>query len=236
MNQKGNPIRIDTSADGVCAKPYALPPIPDFVESRTYRITGITPILGTQPASEEVRTKFVAAKAPSIELEEEERELFEERDQTCGLTVFPRDPDAGDCIIVLDYMVRGFFKAALGALTKQLNVKNSKSKVDKYLFVSPRRIPLMRDGEPIYDEDDEYERPLRCETMRGPRVALQGSERINDPWSAEFTVMLVPNAGSKASESLDWERVESALNYGQFSGLGQFRNGSFGRFTWERVA
>lgn len=232
MNIKGKVVQVESAG----VKPYSLPEVPDFVETRTYRITGITPILGTQPASEEVRTKFVASKAPSVELEDEERSLFEERDQECGLTVFARDPEADDCIIVMDYMLRGFFKAALGAMSKQLNVKNPKSKVDKFLFVRPRRIPLMRDGEPIFDEDDEYERPLRCETMRGPRVALQGSERINDPWSAEFTLLLVPNANSKSSEALDWDRIEKALDYGQFSGLGQFRNGSFGQFVWERVA
>lgn len=202
---------------------------------RRYRLTGISPLLGTQPADENLRTAFVSSKAPNSELSAEERELFDEYDNSYGLTVFARDPDFGDRLIVLNYMIRGFFKAALGALKSQLNIANSKSKVDKYLFVEPRRIPVLRDGKPIYDEDDEYERPLRCDTMRGPRVALQGSERINDPWSIEFEVTLIPNAGSKASAALDFEAIETALDYGKLCGLGQFRNGSFGAFTWECI-
>lgn len=205
------------------------------METRKYRLTGISPILGTQPANESVRTDFVASKAPTTELELEERELFDEYDQSHGLTVFPRDLDMDDRIIILNYMVRGFFKSAIGALQSQLGIKAHKSKVDKFLFVNPRRIPIMRDGEPIYDEDDEFERPLRCETMRGPRVALQGSERIMDPWYVDIEVSLIPNAASKTSKALTFESVETALDYGQFCGLGQFRNGSFGSFTWERI-
>ena len=205
------------------------------METRKYRLIGLSPILGTQPADEAVRTSFVASKAPAVELAEEERELFDEVDQSHGLTVFPRDPDADDRIIMLNYMVRGFFKSAIGALQSQLGIKAHKSKVDKFLFVEPRRIPIMRDGEPIYDEDDEFERPLRCETMRGPRVALQGSERIMTPWSVEVEISLSPNAASKTSKALTFEAVETALDYGKFCGLGQFRHGSYGAFAWERI-
>lgn len=229
MNNKGNSVAFDSGLD------HSGVPSGIQMETRRYRLTGISPILGTQPADETVRTSFVASKAPDSELSEEERDLFSEYDQSHGLTVFPRDPDFDDRIILLNYMIRGFFKSAFGALTQQLGIKAHKSKVDKYLFVGPRRIPILRDGEPIYDEDDEYERPLRCETMRGPRVALQGSERIMDPWTVEIEVSLIPNPASKTSKALTFEAVEVALDYGQLSGLGQFRNGSFGAFTWERI-
>lgn len=205
-------------------------------ETRRYRLTGISPILGTKPANENIRTAFVTEKAPTPDAKKEELDLYElDSEQDKGLTVFARDPDNGDCLILLDYMVRGFFKAAFAALSSQLNIKAHKSKVDKYLFVAPRRIPLLRDGEPIYDEDDEFERPLRCETMKGPRVALQGSEQIYDPWQIEFELRLVPNSKSASSAAVTWEAVENALEYGQLCGLGQFRNGSYGKFTWERI-
>ena len=205
-------------------------------ESRTYKLTGLTPLLGSQPASEAIRTQYIASKAPDSELSEEERLLFDaEITQTAGLSVFARDPEHDDQIIILDYMVRGFFKAALCALQKQLGIKNYKSKVDKYLFVSPRRIPLLRDGQPIYDEDSQYERTLRAETSKGPRIGLQASECIDTPWSAEIEVQLIANYASAKSAELDWDAVEKALDYGALSGLGQFRNGSFGRFTWDRV-
>lgn len=205
-------------------------------ESRKYRLVGLTPILGSQPASEAIRTQFVSSKAPTSELSEEEVALFEAEDaQTRGLSVFARDPDNNDRLILLDYMVRGFFKSALGSLQKQLGVKAHKSKVDKYLFVHPRRIPIIRDGEPIYDEDDQYERPLRADTPKGPRVGLQASERIETPWEIIIELRLIPNDGSQKSASLCWEVIEKALDYGELSGLGQFRNGSFGTFTWDRL-
>ena len=205
-------------------------------ESRKYRLTGLSPILGSQPASEAIRTQFVASKAPDVVMSEEERELFEaDERQTRGLSVFARDPDNNDQVILLDYMVRGFFKAALAALQKQIGVKSYKSKVDKYLFVFPRRIPLLRNGQPLFEEDDEYERPLRADTPKGPRVGLQASERIDTPWSIDIEIRLIANDKSAKSEALTWKAVETALDYGALSGLGQFRNGSFGTFSWERL-
>lgn len=205
-------------------------------ETRKYRLIGLSPILGSQPASEALRTQFVASKAPDIEMSEEEKELFEaDERQTRGLSVFARDPDNDDRIILLDYMVRGFFKAALGALQKQLGVKSYKSKVDKYLFVHPRRIPVMRNNDYIYDEDCEYERPLRADTPKGPRVGLQSSECIETPWMIEVELRLIANDASAKSASLSWTNIEQALDYGALSGLGQFRNGSYGTFCWERI-
>lgn len=205
-------------------------------ESRKYRLTGLTPLLGSQPASESIRTQYVAAKAPDSQLSEEERDLFEaEQLDTRGLSVFARDPDNDERLILLDYMVRGFFKAAFGALQSSLGVKAHKSKVDKYLFVAPRRIAIMRDGEPICDEDAQFERTLRADTPKGPRTGLQASEMIDLPWSVTIELQLIPNGSTPKSPALTWENIEAALDYGQLSGLGQFRNGSFGRFSWERV-
>jgi hypothetical protein len=207
-----------------------------WLESRKYRLTGLTPILGSQPASEAIRTQFVSSKAPESELSEEERALFAaEQSQSAGVTVFPRDPDNDECLILLDYMVRGFFKSALSAMNAHIGIAASKSKVDKYLFISPRRIPITRDGELIYDEDSYYERPLRAETARGPRVSLVSSECIDAPWQIEIEIKVVFNAATAKSRALNWEVVETALDYGQLSGLGQFRNGSYGTFTWERI-
>lgn len=205
-------------------------------EARKYRLIGTTPMLGTQLANEAIRTQYLASKAPKEDLSEEEKELFarETREQS-GHTVFPRDPDADSRIILLDYMVRGFLKSALLALTAQEEIAAAKSKVDKYLFVFPRRIQILRDGEAIYDEDYIFERTLRAETMQGPRVVLAASETIDAPWEIEIEMRLLKNAGSKRSKALTWEAVENALSYGEYCGIGQFRNGSFGRFYWERM-
>lgn len=207
--------------------------MPLEMTNRRYKLTGITPLLGSQPASRALRTEFIASKAPSpADVEEEDNMLgdIEER----GLTVFLRD-DNNDSLIMLDYMLRGYIKGALEGLVEQTGIKQPRSKVDRYVFTGPRRIPILRDGEEIIDEDDQLERPLRAETMRGPRVSLAASEMIDLPWSVELVVTLLPNPASKSSAPVTWEAIETALDYGQYQGLGQWRNGGYGRFTWERV-
>ena len=202
-------------------------------ETRKYRLTGIEPMLGSQPASRTLRTEFIASKAPSPAEVEEEDNLLGDMEAR-GLTVFLRDDEDGK-LILLDYMQRGYFKGTLEAIVAQTGIKQVRSKVDRYLFVGPRRIPILRDGEPIYEEDDQIERPLRAETMRGPRVSLAASEAIDAGWTVEFTVTLLPNPETKASKALTWDAVEMALDYGKFQGLGQWRTGGNGRFTWERI-
>lgn len=204
-------------------------------ESRKYRLRGTSPILGSQPASEAVRTRYIASRAPSRAAVDEEKRLYPLRDDDYALTVFARDFDHGDRLVVLDYMLRGFFKSALGALVAQLNVRYPKSKVDKYLFVCPRRVPVLRNGHPIYEEDSQYERPLRVDSAYGPCTVLQGSECIDCPWELEIELRLIPNPASSKSKPLSWAAVEEALNYGALCGLGKFRNGGFGTFVWERI-
>lgn len=202
-------------------------------ETRKYHLTGIEPMLGSQPASKTLRTEFIASKAPSPAAVAEEDDLLGEMDEK-GLTVFLRDDEDGQ-LILLDYMIRGYFKGSLESLIGQTGVKMPRSKVDKFLFIGPRRIPIWRDGEAIMEEDDQVERPLRAETLRGPRVSLAASEVINEGWEITFEVTLMPNPESKASKALTWEAVETALDYGRFQGIGQWRTGGNGRFVWERV-
>lgn len=202
-------------------------------ETRRYRLTGTTPILGSQPASKTLRTEYISSKAPTPEMAEEEDAMLGNLDER-GLTVFLRDEE-DDSLMMLSYMIRGYFKGTLEAMVAQTGVKQPRSKVDRFLMVEPRRIPIKRDGELIYEEDDQLERPLRAETMQGPRVTLTASEQIALPWAIEFEVILLPNPKTKMSEALTWENVEDALDYGAFQGLGQWRTGGNGCFTWERV-
>ncbi len=218
MKAKGNSIKVESNL---------------MFETRRYRLTGIERMLGSQPASRTLRTEFIASKAPSPAEVEEEDNMLGELDEK-GLTVFLRDDKTGN-LIMLDYMLRGFFKGALESLIAQTGIKMPRSKIDKYVFVGPRRIPIMRDGEEIADEDDQIERPLRADTMRGPRVSLAASESIDEGWEIELEVTLMPNPESKASEAVTWEALEMALDYGRFQGLGQWRTGGNGRFLWERV-
>ncbi len=208
------------------------------METRKYRIAGIEPILGSQPANPEIRSAFIASKAPAPELRDKEAEMFAEsadelRDK--GLTVFMRNPKSG-AIALMDYAVKGMLKANVTALEAQNKIKQGSSKVGKYVFVAPRIIDLTdADGNPITNCADELERPLRAKTMKGDRVALTSSEQVLPPWQIEVSISLVPNNGTEKSKSVTWEAIEDALDYGELNGIGQWHNGGYGRFTYQRI-
>lgn len=201
-------------------------------ESRVYRIIGTTPILGTQPCSTALRTEYVASKAPTPELAEEEAALGPNIEEK-GLTIFTRDAQEQICLMA--YQIKGFFKSALMALKSQTGIAAPKSKVDTLLFVGPRYIPIKRDGATIHEEDSVNERPLRAQTAQGERVSLVGSEQLDTPWEIEIEITLFPSGETKKSQALSWEAVETALDYGAFHGLGQWRNADYGQFIWKRV-
>ena len=203
-------------------------------ESRVYRLTGLTPILGSLPAIKELRTEYISRNAPTKEIADEEAaSAFDVNER--GLTVFSRDKR--DQLCVMAYQIKGFFKAALYALSGQFNIAAYKSKVDLMLFVEPRYIPLIREGKPIMAEDDILERPLRSSGPKGDRVSLAASEQIDDPWSIEIEISLLPPKKSDKAKGdpLTWDVIEAALDYGAYHGLGQWRNADYGRFLWERV-
>ena len=91
------------------------------------------------------------------------------------------------------------------------------------VFVEPRNIPILFDG-----EMGECCRPLRAQTMQGERVSLALSEQIPAGATCEFTVILLCDDHEKA--------VREWLDYGRFSGIGQWRNSGKGRFRWEEIA
>lgn len=203
-------------------------------ETRKYRLTGIESMLGSNPADPEVRRTYIESKRPA-DIVDDESGNTPSMNEDKGLTVFLLHPRTGGPMIY-DYTIRGFFKDVLNTLKPQNGILQAKSKVDKYLFVSPRHIPLLdKKGDPIKEVDAIYERPLRAMTAQGPRVTLAGSEQVYD-WSIEIEVTLLPSAETKRGEAMTFEHVEEALDYGELQGLGQWRNGGFGRFTWERVA
>lgn len=205
-----------------------------MMETRKYRWYGITELMGSQPASEKIRSEYIASKAPTAEMADEEQSMLKLEEK--GLTIFLRDMTRKNApLCMLDYQVRAFFKGAFDAMKEQLGIQAIKNKVDKYIFVSPRKITLMRDGEPILDEDYIKERSLRAETPQGPRVALASSETVDTPWYVEFEITMIPNKSTKSSEAISWEAIENAMDYGALQGMGQWRSGGNGRFRWERV-
>ena len=139
--------------------------------------------------------------------------------------MFPRLDDGTP--FLYDYQIKGFLKDTVGGLRKVKNTQSSKIKaykkeIDKLIFPEPRCIPILFDG-----NITECQRPLRAQTMQGERVSLAISESTPAGATVEFTITML----SDEHEAL----VRECLDYGRFSGIGQWRNSGKGRFTWEEI-
>lgn len=201
------------------------------------KITFITPVLGSAPADTEIYNTYIAANSPNAG--EEAACIPDEKFDIKGKTVFLRDADGNP--LLWDYQIRGFFKHACGII-KLANTKSASAKIKAYkkyidgmVFVygagkdgsvkpdeMRRKIPINYDG-----EIGDLQRSLRADTAQGPRVSLANSEKIEAGAYAYFYIDLLNDDMQKAV--MEW------LDYGKYNGLGQWRNGSYGRFTYEIV-
>lgn len=214
------------------------------IQKATYELNGITRLLGSQPANPEVRSQFIAAKVAEraaiagdvvnkdTKGAEEDAMLPDDMEKR-NLTVFLRDKDYN--VVLCDYVIKGFLKEAATAMKAELGIANAKSKIDNLVLITPTYLTINRDGEPLDVTDYDLERPLRAMTMQGPRVSVVASECIDPEWSIRFTVNLLDNEKTAKSAALTMEAIEAMLDYGMFKGLGQWRNGQNGRFTWKKV-
>ena len=116
-------------------------------------------------------------------------------------------------------MIKGFLKNSGNVQKEIMKVKALRSKLDDVCFVFPRRISL---GQAT--PDGMIERPLRAMTMQGPRVTLARSDYVSAGKVLDFEIGLMPH------KEITWALIDSLLEYGQVMGLGQFRNGGYGRF------
>lgn len=205
-----------------------------FFSTRSYHFTGITEMLGTKPANAEIYNNYIASKAPAGAYTDDETDALPDNAEN-GKTVFLLDPKTG-AVCLQDYMIRGYLKSAMEALVAVNGIKQPRSKIDRYVFVTPRMIPLRRQGtgELIRAADLDFQRALRAQTMQGPRVTLASSEMV-EHWELDCSLILIESPSSKSSKAITWDALEQALDYGVLCGLGQWRNGSYGRFTWRRT-
>ena len=208
-----------------------------ILTKRTFRLNGFTPVLGSQPADPDIRERYLMEKAreQGVEVDPKENEYLPNSIEEKGLTVFLRDPTTKGGLYIQGYVIKGMLKESLNTLKSQTGLAAPKGKIDSLIFVSPDKLVFHRDGKPIMETSGVNSRPLRAETMQGPRVALAASEQIDAPWTLELTLKLIDNQGSKRSEPLNWDIVETALNYGKLKGLGQWRNAAYGSFTWDDI-
>lgn len=192
------------------------------------KITFTEKVLGSQPADKEVFATYVASKHPEGTPARDELESADKIEET-GTTVFPRNDDGVPAL--WDYQVKGFFKAACTAIRRgddfpeSQKLKACKSVIDTGVYVYPRQLTLnIPEGKAL----GICERPLRAETMQGPRVALARSESAPAGTWFECEVEVLNNTWEKAV--IEW------LEQGQRSGLGQWRNSGCGRFKYEIVS
>lgn len=190
------------------------------------RLTLTEPVLGTASNDKEIHSNFIASHAPDAPSRDEEvaavgvDEVIEK-----SMTVFPRNEDG--IPIMWDYQIKGFFKDACGSLRKVSDTKSSKLKaykkeIDGLVFVKERQTVISTD-KPI----ESLQRPLRAQTVQGERISLANSEKIAAGATLEFTVLCLKD------DLMGY--VKEWFDYGALRGLGQWRNASYGRFTWEEI-
>lgn len=189
------------------------------------RITLTDAQLGTASNNPELRREYIMKKNPEgiDEAEDEGFDVQEELDKS--MTVFPRDAKGRP--FIYDYMIRGFFKDAQGALNRVKGEKMAAYKriIDGVIFIKERTIPMtLPKGEKV----THCTRPLRTSGPSGERVALACSEQVPAGTTMELTIQVLDDSYMK--NVIKW------LDYGAFKGLGQWRNSGKGRFTWEDIS
>ena len=190
------------------------------------KVTYIEELLGTASANPELHREFIAGKAPDAKTREEEvADLGVDAVEEKSMTVFPRMDDGTP--FTYDYQWRGYFKESCSMLRrangyKSKDLKAFKKEIDGLVFVEPRKIPLvLPDGGAM----GNLQRPLRASTAQGDRVALANSETVPAGTTQEFDVILLKDELDKYV--IEW------LDYGKYHGTGQWRNGGYGKFSYE---
>lgn len=186
-----------------------------------YRIQLTTEMLGTVPKNPEIYKAWIESMKPE-EISEDEAVAIEKIDdkEAKGWTGFRVDEN-GKGLFIYDYMIKGFLKAAGNVSKNILEVKALRNKIDDFVFIFPRRIYLGQQ-----EPDGIVERPLRVGTPKGERVTLARSDKINEGKIIEFDITLVTH------KEISWDIIDALfIVRGEKMGLGQFRNGSYGRFT-----
>lgn len=206
-----------------------------------FKWTFLEGLLGTSTANEEIYRDYLASKAPSPEVADEEAAAIAavDVDEQFGraMTIFPKLENGTP--YQYDYQVKGYFKDTCGALSrltgkdpvtgkkgKAVNesskLKAFKKEIDGNIFVFPRKIPILFEG-----KIEICQRPLRASTPQGERVALAASEEIPAGATMEFWVLCLNDAHVNAV--LEW------MEFGVLRGTGQWRNSGKGRFVYELI-
>lgn len=207
------------------------------------RLTFIDSLLGSEPANKELHQDYVQSLIPEdlYEPEElkaikaEELQALKDGDEK-GRTVFYRNEAGNPCLH--NNHIKGFFKAACKALRDDKTNLSSKvtaykSEIDNKVFVYPdAKNPGSRFIEiQNYGEVTTCQRPLRCQTAQGERIAIADSDMIGPGAFIEFDIVWLKHDKKPIGEEL----IKEWLDYGMRKGLGQWRNSGKGAFTYEVI-
>lgn len=190
------------------------------------------PVLGTSNNNPDIHSEFIASKAPdAVSREEEIASIGADAVEEKTTTVFSRNESGAP--IIWNYQIKGFFKEACGHL-QRTKEKNESSKIRAYKKIIDGNIEPGADREafcrkielhmPEGSEIRINQRPVRCQTAQGERIALASSEELPTGTWIEFWVVC-PDGMTDA--------VEEWLKYGRWHGMLQWRNAGFGRFKYE---
>lgn len=203
------------------------------------RLTLLEQCLGTKPGNDELlRDHIISKSGDEVKMAEEmkarEEDCTTEEAVEKKMTFF--DKYAGHPFI-WDYMIKGFLKEAWKTVkgikgSKCSEVKAYRQKIDNSIFLTEEdRKIFFKDEQGKLVEGSamtELERSLRAQTMQGERVALARSESVPAGSTLTFTILFIePELEACVRECLD---------YGFYKGLGQWRNGGYGRFKWEELS
>lgn len=188
-------------------------------------------LIGT-PFTEEERQLAIKGELESL------KETFKELDIK-GTTVFFWDKEKNlPCIG--DHMIYGFLKAAAEAIGRTLpskkaevlhSISYTQSLINQHTRCESKFIPFDKDIKRDKDGNPQYlQRSLRAMTAQGPRISLARSEVVEA--GAKLSFVLKVMEGSKITE----EVLRRLFSYGEFTGLGQWRNASYGMFDFELAA
>ena len=178
------------------------------------------PMLGPIPKNEEIFAKYVESKRVTGGSDEVDIETIEEN----GWTGFHNDEKG---IFIFDYVIRGFLKYWGNLKKEEFGVKALRAKITDSVYVFPRRIYLEDEkGEIIKEPAGVVERSLRIMTPQGPRTTIKRSDYVSIGTIVRFNIDLI----DVGKNEVTMEMLRSLLENGKYAGLGEFRNGSYGRF------
>lgn len=197
-------------------------------EETNLLITKLETLIGREFSPEE---KQAALKGELESL----KETFQELDLKATTVFFWDKKTNKPCIG--DHMIYGFLKAATEAIGRTLtkkagtvmhSISYTQSLIAQHVRCKDHFISFDKDikrnanGDPVY-----LQRSLRAMTAQGPRITLAKSEVIEAPASLSFTLKVMKN--SPITEAI----LKQLFSYGEISGIGQWRNASYGAFTFE---